>query len=199
MTPVRPVIRALSAEVQLLDAALLLADDAITPAQRPHAGDRQGPALHVALVPRSESAARPDPRPHDHRLPAAPGPVPVGEHHRGQRHRPADRHAADPRGPSGTLGGRVVARHRGRAGAGARRGRDPGPDRRARRAPPPRDDVARAVARRVRGAGASDPVLAEGLLIALPGGRRRGAARDRARAGGQARHDRHRRRGRRRA
>jgi putative ABC transport system permease protein len=31
MTPVRPVIRALSAEVQLLDAALLLADDAIAP------------------------------------------------------------------------------------------------------------------------------------------------------------------------
>ena len=198
LTPVRPVIRALSAEVQLLDAALLLADDAIAPLNdhmeasgrvlrytwrsfldperlsdrtldRTITGFRR---LQV-LYPSANITAAND-------IALRTGMLPILEGHRARWEAAASLVT-------------VVA-----LGPGARRDRDAGASSRSS----PRAAAARRwrspgrAARRGRRSSARS--LVEGLLIALPAAAVAALRRDRARAAGRLADDRHRRRGRRR-
>ena len=99
------MIRALSAEVQLLDAALLLADDAIDPLNEPHGGDRPGPALHVALRSSTPSGCATGPLDRTitgfRRLQVL---YPSANITAANDIGAADRHAADPRGAIGHAG-----------------------------------------------------------------------------------------------
>ena len=97
------------AEVQLLDAALLLADDAIAPLNDHMEVTGRVPALHVALVPRPRRLSD---RALDRTITAFRRlnvMYPSPEHHPGQRRRAAHRDAAAPRRVPGALGVRAVA------------------------------------------------------------------------------------------
>ena len=167
-TLIHPVIRALSADVQLLDAAFLLADGTARGAGAADGRRRPRAPLHVALVPRHEPAQRPEPRPHDHRLPPAAGPVPVRERVGELGHGPAHGHAADPRAAPGALGGRRV-RRRGRSRS-ARRSWPSAPSRSSPSSPRAGGGSTMALARSRGASGAQVivPVVVEGLLIGLP-------------------------------
>ena len=108
LTPVRPVIRALSARSSCWTPRCS-SPTTRSPRSTSHMqATGRVAALHVALVPRPGSARATGPS--AARSPASGGSsvlYPSANITARQRHRPADRHAADPRGLPGAVGGRV--------------------------------------------------------------------------------------------